>query len=248
MDTLKDIISDIQVFLYGGMATLPLTIAGVMAILGLFTANYAMLFFLVGYLILVPIAIGLVNPAFDYLKSFNYIGPVIDSLFTTKTTDVCRVVIPYTTRENPEKSQDEILVFSPWLGMVSFFIGYMFNNSRTLYTRETTDGSMNISTDATEDKPKTTNRKTQALVALISIIVFALVTLYFRHYTSCERFSTALVTVAAFGIAGYSWYLTLSGIGQDRLSDLFGIANRLLPPSALKNGPLACVPVPAITP
>ena len=248
MDTLKDIISDIQVFLYGGMATLPLTIAGTMAIIGLFTANYAMLFFLVGYLILVPLAAVLCNKVFDWFGTLSYIGPIIISLFTTKTTDVCRVVIPYSTQNAPEKGQDEIMLFSPWFGMISFFIGYMLNNSVQLYTRETTDGSMTINSDATKDAPKTTNRKTQSMVALVSIIVFALITIYFRYYTSCERFSTALVTLAAGGAAGYSWYTLLSQVGQDRLSDLFGIANRLLPPSALKNGPLACVPVPAITP
>jgi hypothetical protein len=29
------------------------------------------------------------------------------------------------------------------------------------------------------------------------------------------------------------------------LSDVFGIANRLLPPSAITNAPIACVPIPA---
>jgi hypothetical protein len=33
MDTLKDVVSDIRIFLYGGMTTLPLTIAGTMLIL-----------------------------------------------------------------------------------------------------------------------------------------------------------------------------------------------------------------------
>jgi len=45
-------------------------------------------------------------------------------------------------------------------------------------------------------------------------------------------------------VSGYYWYSMLSGIGQDRLSDLFGIANRLLPPSAITNGPVACIPDP----
>jgi fumarylacetoacetase len=32
---------------------------------------------------------------------------------------------------------------------------------------------------------------------------------------------------------------------RNRLSDIFGIANRLLSPSAIENGPIACVPIPA---
>jgi hypothetical protein len=51
MSTLKGVISDIRTFLYGGFATLPLTIAGTLLVLGLMTANYAMLFLLVGLII-----------------------------------------------------------------------------------------------------------------------------------------------------------------------------------------------------
>ena len=58
---LRDIISDIRVFLYGGIATLPLTIAGTLSILGLFTANYAILFFLLGFLILTPLSASIIN-------------------------------------------------------------------------------------------------------------------------------------------------------------------------------------------
>jgi hypothetical protein len=74
MESLKGIISDIRVFLYGGVLTLPLTIAGTLSILGLFTANYAVLFFLVGFLILTPLAASILNFAGGALftgKSFN---------------------------------------------------------------------------------------------------------------------------------------------------------------------------------
>jgi hypothetical protein len=41
---------------------------------------------------------------------------------------------------------------------------------------------------------------------------------------------------------GVSWYYALSSVGEDRLSDLFGIANRLLLPKVFRNGPIACLP------
>jgi hypothetical protein len=37
----------------------------------------------------------------------------------------------------------------------------------------------------------------------------------------------------------------MSACGKDMLSDLFGIANRLLSPTAIQNKPIACVPIPA---
>ena len=53
-DSLKNIISDIRIFLNGGMNSLPMALAGTMLLIGLFTAHYAMLFFLIGFLIIVP--------------------------------------------------------------------------------------------------------------------------------------------------------------------------------------------------
>jgi hypothetical protein len=54
-----------------------------------------------------------------------------------------------------------------------------------------------------------------------------------------------ILTTIGFIFMGHGWYKALSKVGQDRLSDLFGIANRLLPPSAINNAPIACVPVPS---
>jgi uncharacterized membrane protein len=62
MDNLKDIIYDIKYFILGGFSTLPLCIAAISIILGLFTANYALLFFLAGFLILAPLSATLILP------------------------------------------------------------------------------------------------------------------------------------------------------------------------------------------
>ena len=44
-DRLLDILKDMQVFVYGSIANLPLCIGSTMLLFGLFTCNYAMLFF-----------------------------------------------------------------------------------------------------------------------------------------------------------------------------------------------------------
>jgi hypothetical protein len=54
-----------------------------------------------------------------------------------------------------------------------------------------------------------------------------------------------IITTVTFVFLGNGWYKALSKVGEDRLSDLFGIANRLLPPSAINNAPIACIPVPS---
>jgi hypothetical protein len=239
MESLKNIISDIRVFLYGGVQTLPLTIAGTLSILGLFTANYAILFFLLGFLIVTPFAATILN----LLVSFPFVGKSFNP-FRAKSGDVCKLVNPYTTLKTPTVSEEENIVSSPWLAMIAFFIGYIFTNALELYNRETVDPIINVSsTSASDLNTMVTNRKSQAIIAMISIIIFGLVVLGFRYYSGCESILGMILTTISFIFIGNGWYQLLSSVGQDRLSDIFGIANRLLPPSAINNAPVACVPI-----
>jgi hypothetical protein len=241
MDSLRDIVGDIRTFLYGGALTFPLTIAGTLSVLGLFTANYAILFFLVGFLILAPLSATILNFALGTLftgKSFNP--------FKARTSDVCKLVMPYTTIKSPVSSADETVISSTWVAMVAFFLGYIFTNALQLYNREVPESNITItSTSGPDVSTGTTNRKSQAIVSLVSIVVFGLIILGFRYYTGCESIAGMILTTIGFVFLGNGWYQALSKVGQDRLSDLFGIANRLLPPSAISNAPIACVPVPA---
>jgi hypothetical protein len=240
MDSLRDIVSDIRVFLYGGVLTLPLTIAGTLSVLGLFTANYAILFFLLGFLIITPLSSSTLNAVLGSIFEGKSYNP-----FRARTSDVCKLVIPYTTLKTPVASTDSNVVSSSWVAMISFFTGYIFTNALELYSRETQDSSINVtSTSASDINTMVTNRKSQAIIALISIVVFAAIVLGFRFYTGCESIMGMILTVLIFVFSGSGWYKALSSVGQDRLSDLFGIANRLLPPSAINNAPIACVPVP----
>jgi hypothetical protein len=237
MDSLKDIISDIRVFLYGGILTLPLTIAGTLSILGLFTANYAILFFLLGFLFIAPLGASIIN----------YIGGALFgglNIFKAKTGEVCKVVVPYSTLKNSTGVTDGTVISSSWIAMITFFIGYIFTNGLELYNREAEDTIINVTSSAASDiSTMTSNRKSQAIVAMISTIVFGLIVLGFRFYTGCESTLGMVLTTIIFVFTGHGWYKALSSVGQDRLSDLFGIANRLLPPSAINNAPIACIPV-----
>jgi hypothetical protein len=236
MDSLQNILSDVRVFLYGGVRTLPLTLAGTLLILGLFTANYAILFFLIGFLVLTPILAILLNGTVGtLLESFQI------SAFKTKTADICRVILPFTTLQNSTGIREENVVFSTWMAMVAFFIGYIFTNGMELHNRETPSSQGPPTADM---EAKVSARKSQALLAMGTILVFAVLVIRFRMYSGCENIYSIILTFLAFFSLGYGWYRMLSSVGEDRLSDLFGIANRLLPPSATDNGPIACIPMP----
>jgi hypothetical protein len=236
MDSLKNIISDIRVFLYGGVQKLPLTIAGTLLVIGLFTANYAMMFFLIGFLIVTPIVVTIL----DKISSF------FPNAFRVKSSDICKVNIPFVTLNTPTMNQDTYVLFSTWTAMVVFFVGYLFKNALELYSREGVEPSFEVSSSQESDiEKKTANRKTQAVVAMVCILLFGLIILGYRYYSGCESILGMGLTSIVFFVLGYSWYLLLSSVGEDRLSDLFGIANRLLPPAAIENKPIACVPPPS---
>jgi hypothetical protein len=237
MESLKNIISDIRVFLYGGILTLPLTIAGTMSILGLFTGNYAIIFFLLGFLIIAPLASSIIN-LIGGLGNFN--------IFKAKSGEICKLVIPFSTINSSIGVESGSIISTPWMAMISFFLGYLFTNSLALYSRETTDTQLNITSTASSDlNTMVTNRKSQAAIAMGSIILFGLILFGFRFYSGCESILGMIITAIIFIFLGNGWYKILSKVGEDRLSDLFGIANRLLPPSAINNAPIACVPIPS---
>lgn len=264
-DTLKGIISDLHVFLYGGFRSLPLVMGGTMLILGLFTANYAMIFLLLGFLVLSPMVAAIINvviPVFCNLIYYVFVyifssKNEYDTMnknmewteltdYTKNQVDVCNLNIPFLTDTSPASNKKETIVSSPWMAMMSFFIGYVIHNAVQLYTVDAS-ADMNVVTNSTpaDINVKVRNRKSQAMSALVSTVIIGIIILALRFWGGCELYIGFVLTLAVFGAGGYFWYALLSGLGQDRLSDIFGIANRILPPSAIQNGPIACVPIPA---
>lgn len=233
MDTLKGVLSDIRVFLYSGIQNLPLSLAGTMLLLGLFTANYAMLFSLVGLLLVVPFTNYLLDMALQL---------ILPESLRVRTGDVCSVVIPFLSTSSPS---DAYHITSQWTAMVSFFFGYMIRNAMKLLTREPEPtGAIEVTEKQVKEMDrKTSYRKIQAIVSGLSIVVTMMIFFIIRWNTGCEGIVGFFVALIGFGAVGYFWYEALSSIGQDRLSDLFGIANRLLPSGAIANGPVVCLPV-----
>lgn len=233
MDTLQAVFSDIRVFLYSGIQNLPLSLAGTFLLLGMFTGNYAMFFFLVGFLLATPVA---------HLLLDLLLQRVLPASLLNKTGDVCQIVVPFMS-----SSSDSYHFMSQWTAMISFFVGYMIRNAVKLLTRvpEPT-GAIEVTEDHVKEMDrKASYRRTQALVSIISLVIVASALFIMRYRTGCEGMLGFALALGAFGTAGYFWYDGLSSIGQDRLSDLFGVANRLLAPGAIANGPVVCLPVPA---
>lgn len=240
MSSLKDIISDIRSFLYGGIRTLPLTLAGTLIVLGFMTANYAILFFLIGFLILVPISSELLN----FIAEKTPLGNI--DLFKVYDSDVCRVNMPFVTGKN-SRSNEVIFKFSSlWVAMFAFFAGYLATNAIELFNRPVKETTMTVKSQNVSDiQERTINRTSQSIVALITIALFYFIVILVKYYSGCESAASLVITSLLFGLFGFGWYKALSSVGEDRLSDLFGIANRLLDLGKINNPPVACIPIPA---
>jgi len=228
------IASDIRYFLLTGLETLPLTIGGALLLIGHFIGSYAMLFFLTGYLGLVPLAACLFNLAGNYFFGKDFMGG-------GKDAGNCNVI---TGSMDHEKSD---MLISYWMAMIAFFIGYMFTNAYQLYS-DAKDGITNPGLAISE--AGLTLIQSQTINAMIVILAFTCIILYVRVvYSGCDfglgntpALILSLVLTVLFAVAGYGWYMLLAGVGQNRLSDIFGISNRVMTNTSMENLPYACLP------
>lgn len=238
--SLATLIADIRAFIYNGLTVLPLTVIGTSLMLSLMTANYALLFMLFSMIFIVPLALFGGNLLLNLLQSF--IGFPSSRLWGASSSDLCDLIPPFPIPYRPT-SQMSLSFGSYWLAMMSFFFGYAISNAVALLKKETQEP------DNADDITKNMissgimNRKTQAISAIIATVIFAIIAIVMRiTATSCEPYILAPIMCLVFASFGSSIYAFLALRGEDRLSDIFGIANRLLSPDAMNSTPYACLP------
>lgn len=242
MDTVKpsiaSVIGDIRAFLFAGFQTFPFTMAGTMLILGLMTANYAMLFFLVGMLLIVPIAVLIFNGAVEF-AGMSLVGSM--SWFDAADRDICRMIIPFGERATGGRTA---LPATNWTAMTAFFVGYMLTNAAKIYGMETVVPPGATDTEKARIQAGEGRRRAHTVVAMVATAMLAAIFFGTRLFrTECESTLGMVLTVGAFGALGAGWYFALAQTANGRIADVFGIANRILAPQALVNRPVACLPV-----
>jgi hypothetical protein len=88
----------------------------------------------------------------------------------------------------------------------------------------------------------TSNRKSQAVVSIAIISIIILTILVYRIVKGLDPIIAGLIGTAVLLGIGSGWYKLLASQTEGRLSDVFGIANRILKPMAMQDEPLACLP------
>jgi len=216
--------------MYAGFQNLPLSIAGIMIVLGFFTANYGMLFFSIGYLVVFPAA----------LYAFNLL-PFLSGLATNAAA--CDL-IPSTDFLKEGIRPEPLQGIGYWIPMTFFFIGYIMTNAYLMYSAPldpNIGGNVDADGKPIDLSPGLANRRSNTIMAMVIITLFAIICIAVRS-SGCEGPVALIIGVLGGGFSGCGWYYFLQGIADQRVSDLFGMANRLLVPYALSNQPYACLP------
>lgn len=208
--SLLQIAEDIRMLLYGGIRTLPLTIAGTLMILGLMTANYSMLFFLLAYLIGVPLLAKGLNligePILNILNAIPILGiPFNPEYYFMKDSNVNNLVIDFPGNSD-SRSSGSVSLVSLWLSMTMFFMGYILSNAVGLfqYPVKIPDG---ITDEQRNDfMRKGEYRRSQAVFAIISIVIITLAIIGIRgSFVGTEKWGTIFFSTAIFGLLGGSF-------------------------------------------
>jgi len=230
------IASDMKYFLLSGYQALPFVIGGTFSILGLYTAQLAMLFFLLGFLIIIPFLTLILNFGANIVIPSTWKQKDVPWLLSSEN-DICNMLsIPNEPGQETMKT-----ILTPWLSMVTFFLGYIGMNAYSILQKPV---EYPLKADAATKKAtdnKAMLRRTQTTVGLIVIAALAVFVLIMRIFvTGCDSIVGGILSLGSI-VLGASWYTILSWGNDDRLSDLFGIANRLMTTSALNDAPYACL-------
>ena len=233
--TLLTLIGDVKAFFMGGFLNMPLALTGTLLIVSLMTANYSMLFMVIGVLLGVPVLwyiLHIMAEAVGKLGDF--------SSFKIKKSDLSTLIAPFPVVAINEDGA--YTTASMWAGMMMFILGYLLNNAVDLYKYESKFPVLASESTKKLLEEGTSNRKSQAVISIAIIAILVLTIIVFRLANKMDPMFSGFFGMIIFGFAGAGWYNALSANTEGRLSDVFGIANRILKPMAMQDEPLACLP------
>ena len=223
------LVKQIREAILRGFSALPLLLIGWVFFMGSATGNIGLLVLALGHIFAVPLVTVLSNLVVDFANS-SLSGLIGDwaPLLTVANKDLCNI-IPSAT----DYTVGNLWVApSYWMAQITFFFAFLITNGFYVYTMES---------DPNADKEKVERRKSQALLSMIlSSALFVVLAVTRKLYTGCETFLGMFLGIAVSGAAGYGWY-ELARLCAARDADIFGIIQKILPPSASDPPPMTCV-------
>jgi len=206
-----------QMVLYAFMS-LPLMLIAFLGFMSLALGNVGMIILFLGHVFIVPLVVTL-------LHIVSFILPDTSKFVPAK--DICNFIPSY-----PSGSSTINVFPSYWMAHFLFFMGYFLQNAQTLINKSAESG-------APQDRVEL--RQSQGRIAMTVGIVATLAIIYARFkLTGCETILGVLVAAATMVPIGVGWYMMATLAGA-RDGDIFGIAGRIMPLSALAPPPMTCL-------
>lgn len=206
-----------QMILYAFMS-LPLMLITFLGFMSLALGNVGMIILFLGHIVIVPSAVTLLHMASVILpESVKYVP----------AKDICNFLPSYPT------TSSSVNVFpSYWVAHFLFFMGYFLQNAQSLIVKAAESGA---------PKERVELRKSQGRIAMSIGILTTLLVLAARYkLTGCETIPGMSIAALTLVPIGVGWYMMATLAGA-RDGDIFGIAGRIMPLSALAPPPMTCL-------
>jgi len=214
-----------QNFISQGFRSLPVLLASTVFFLGLVQGNFNFLFFFVGFAILTPTLSLVTNILFEFL--FMYFN-VPKSLWTVPNP--CPL-----SSASFDSTGAACVVPSFWYPMSIFFFMYVLFNGIDLFNRPAVPNASKVAV---------TVRQTQTMMSMILVSILIILVTIVRYISGCETALGMIVGLGIGSLTAYLWYSFVRACGLGRISDIFGISNRILPYQTNQDdNPTVCVPM-----
>lgn len=208
----------------------PLLLFGYSVFMGATTGNVSLLVLALGQATVVPILAWMMNLFVPWLGSFA-------EYFSSTPGSNCSLLPgsePNTFTATIDGVEKVLVASFPsvWMAQIAFFFGFLISNAV---------GVMNFPADSKADRMKVEARKSQTqMVLVVASVILILFWVMRILFTGCESPAGATLGALIFASLGKGWY-EFARACSAKDSDIFGIVQGILPPSAMDAPPMTCV-------
>lgn len=208
--------------LEGSFRSLPVLIFGWALFVGSTTGSIGLLILALGHAVIAPLATWILHTLASLTGDFGKAN------FMVPASTTCNILPGSAVLPGDQVYS----IPSYWLAHVAFFFGFLISNAVSV-------GNMPAAETAPADKVE--RRKSQAeLVKYIAIGIFLLFLFVRMRIMKCETWPGLILGTIVFYFIGNGWFEFAKACSA-RDSDVFGIVQGMLPPSAMEEPPMTCV-------
>lgn len=225
------LVKSLRTSLQQSFLALPLILVGWSLFMGAAQGNIGLLVLALGQISVLPLSVFLSNVVLQFVgkkvEEQGWTGSWIPYI-TVLNKESCNLVPAAADLTIPNIG----VAPSFWMAQLFFFFTFLISNASHM---------LNMKAAENADPEKVENRKAQASLSLaISTILLVLLVGVRYFITGCETLTGIAVAAAISAPLGYSWFKVAQQCSA-RDSDIFGIIQRVLAPSAEDEPPMTCV-------